>query len=447
MRKRTVIILICAVSAAIVAAGLGVLIWWLVTRDNSYTVIRLSGEGIGDSSYTAALTRIHDHGDMFWWFYPTVAASGTSRPLILWLDGVTGVPPSLSANLGMFGPYDINFNKRENSWVEQYNLLFIDAPLGTGFSTPLSKDEIPKTIEENAEHLATTLKSFYSVHGSYRNAPLYIFGQGYGAQLALALAIELQNHRRLNPRGVVIANGIISPALVMSKLGFYLEELGYIADNGRPAIETLAKDVSDLVTAGNYRNAFDEFTSLGEFVNEKAGAIAVNLAYIVEKKTQETPNSRDYFGQYEYLRQVSKADVDIMNSVVASALGIPPNVTFDANRDDVIDIFKSTFMIPATEKIEYILQNTDVAVSIYNGNLDAVSNTPGQLEWINNLKWSGQDDFKKTLRGTLIVNSLVEGYFRETPRLKFYWMNAAGQSVPLDSPSAINVVLGRITAN
>lgn len=78
----------------------------------------------------------------------------------------------------------------------------------------------------------------------------------------------------------------------MSKLGFYLEELGYIADNGRPAIETLAKDVSDLVTAGNYRNAFDEFTSLGEFVNEKAGAIAVNLAYIVEKKTQETPDSR-----------------------------------------------------------------------------------------------------------------------------------------------------------
>ncbi|CAD0199722.1 unnamed protein product [Chrysodeixis includens] len=323
----------------------------------------LQGEGIGDLTYTAALTRIHDHGDMFWWFYPTVAAAGTTRPLILWLDGVTGVPPSLSANLGMFGPYDMNFNTRENSWVDQYNLLFIDAPLGTGFSTPLSKEEIPKTIEENAAHLATTLNSFYSVHKSYRNAPLYIFGQGYGAQLALALAIEAQNHRRLNPRGVVIANGIISPAVTMSKLGFYLEELGYIADNGRPAIETLAKDINDLVSVENYSNAFDVFASLGEFVNEKAGAIAVNLAYIVEKKTQETSDSR------------------------------------------------------------------------------------GQLEWVNNLKWSGQDEFKNSPRRTLIVNSLVEGYFRETPRLKFYWMNAAGQSVPLDSPSAINVVLGRITAN
>lgn len=59
----------------------------------------------------------------------------------------------------------------------------------------------------------------------------------------------------------------------------------------------------------------------------------------------------DYFGQREYLRNVLKnTDVDIMNSVVAPALGVPTDVTYDASRDDVIDAFRNSFMIPATDK-------------------------------------------------------------------------------------------------
>lgn len=79
----------------------------------------LKGEGIGDLNYTAAFTEIPLVGEVFWWFYPTIAIGNPyNRPIILWLDGVTGVPPSLLANLGMFGPYDVNFDRRQNSWVK-----------------------------------------------------------------------------------------------------------------------------------------------------------------------------------------------------------------------------------------------------------------------------------------------------------------------------------------
>lgn len=54
----------------------------------------------------------------------------------------------------------------------------------------------------------------------------------------------------------------------------------------------------------------------------------------------------------------------------------------------------------------------------------------GQLEWVNNLRWPGQDAFINSERQTLAVNSLLQGYFRETERLTFYWVNVAGQSVP-----------------
>lgn len=72
--------------------------------------------GLGDIEQHAAFTRIPKAGDMFWWFYPTLSAEDT-RPIILWLEGVTDLSPSLAANIGTFGPYDFNLTKRNGSWV------------------------------------------------------------------------------------------------------------------------------------------------------------------------------------------------------------------------------------------------------------------------------------------------------------------------------------------
>lgn len=44
----------------------------------------------------------------------------------------------------------------------------------------------------SAEHLFLTLSSFYDEHPGLLDSPLYVFGQGHGAQLALALILRLQ---------------------------------------------------------------------------------------------------------------------------------------------------------------------------------------------------------------------------------------------------------------
>lgn len=84
--------------------------WWYI---NSQLFTELQGS-LGDVTQQAGYTRIEAAGDMFWWFYPT---SQANRPVLVWLSGVTDLPPSLAANIGMFGPYDHNMNRREDSWV------------------------------------------------------------------------------------------------------------------------------------------------------------------------------------------------------------------------------------------------------------------------------------------------------------------------------------------
>ncbi|CAH2263460.1 retinoid-inducible serine carboxypeptidase-like [Pararge aegeria] len=434
----------------LVGAGLGVLIWWLIPNENVYETILLEG-GIGDVKSTAAFTRIHGHGDMFWWFYPTLADSPTRRPVILWLHGITETPSSFLANFGMFGPYDKNLNRRSDSWVNEYNLLFVDAPLGTGFSTSnipqnSSTAEFPG-VDQNAEYLFRTLQSFYDVHEEYRFAPLYICSQGDGSQLALALTLKIVSEEVIwtSVRGIILGSPVISPALALTKLGFYLNQLGYVDSKGKATIESFSEQTNSLVQSEAFQEAFDQFTSLGNFVNEKTGAVAVNLAHIVEKLTRDSSN-RDYFGEKAYLGSVFHSHINyFMDTVVAPALGISETVKYDSQREAVVRAFGSSYMKPIVDKVEHILKNTNLEVNIYNGNLDAVSNTPGQLEWVNQLSWSGQAEFLNTSRTTIAVNRLIEGYSRESRRLRFYWINVAGQLVPLDNPVGIRRVLSRIT--
>lgn len=69
------------------------------------------------------------------------------------------------------------------------------------------------------------------------------------------------------------------------------------------------------------------------------------------------------------------------------------------------------------------------ALILYIINAICISFIPGQLDWVENIQWSGQNEFRNSNRNTLVVERLIEGYFRSTPRLKFFWVNAAGQSV------------------
>ncbi|XP_052739575.1 retinoid-inducible serine carboxypeptidase-like [Bicyclus anynana] len=451
MKKIIIISLVILGLAA--GAGLGVLIWWLVRSDSPYETILLEGN-LGAVRSTAAFTRIHGHGDMFWWFYPSVASSPMSRPVLLWLHGVTGIASSYLANFGMFGPYDANFDRRHDSWVNDYNLLFVDAPLGTGFSSSnwqnTSNTDFPG-LDENADHLLRTLQSFYDIHGEYKNAPLYVCSQGDGSQLALALTIKLNEDNSFKDRfkGIILGNPVISPALALTKLGFYLEELGYVDAAGREAIENFSNVTSLLVESEQFQEAFLKFTFLGKYINENTGAVAVNLAHIVEKLYRSSLDS-DYFGVKSYLDSLYPTDTHInnfMDTVGRAILHVPDTVRYDGQRELATNAFMETYMKPIVDKVEHILSNSDVTVNIYNGNLDAVSNTPGQLEWVNRLSWPGQAQFLSSPRETLVFNRLIEGYFRESNRLRFYWLNVAGQLAPIDNPIGIRRILNRITNN
>jgi len=84
-----------------------------------------------------------DH-KMFYWFFRNTKASVPPRPVVLWLNGGPG-SSSMSSLFESIGPLKINKTgttqddweilPRANSWADEYNLVFVDQPVDTGFST------------------------------------------------------------------------------------------------------------------------------------------------------------------------------------------------------------------------------------------------------------------------------------------------------------------------
>ncbi|KAF9908947.1 hypothetical protein EC991_009247 [Linnemannia zychae] len=74
---------------------------------------------------------------MFYWFFPAVKPKVPNPPLLFWFQG----GPGSSSMIGQFfgnGPIYLTENntiaRRETHWADEYSLVFIDQPVGTGYS-------------------------------------------------------------------------------------------------------------------------------------------------------------------------------------------------------------------------------------------------------------------------------------------------------------------------
>lgn len=130
---------------------------------------------------------------MFWWLYETTAEKViTNRPLVIWLQGGPGASSTGLGNFGELGPLDVHLRRRNYSWVQDVNVLFIDNPVGAGFSYVEDDSSYPKTNKEIAHDLIKCLEGFYEKRPEFLLVPLYITGESYGGKMLVEFALELE---------------------------------------------------------------------------------------------------------------------------------------------------------------------------------------------------------------------------------------------------------------
>lgn len=134
---------------------------------------------------------------MFWWLYFTTAdvENYTDRPLVIWLQGGPGASSTGYGNFEELGPVDINMNIRNHTWVKNMNVLFIDNPVGTGFSYVDDITLLTKTNKEIATDLIQFMRGFYIMFPEFETVPLYITCESYGGKMSAEFALNLDDVR------------------------------------------------------------------------------------------------------------------------------------------------------------------------------------------------------------------------------------------------------------
>lgn len=129
---------------------------------------------------------------MFWWLYLTTANSEpTTRPLAIWLQGGPGASSTGFGNFEEIGPQTLDLMARNYTWVKDMNVLFIDSPVGTGFSYVDSPQYFTKDNAQIADDLVELMRGFYKVHPEFEMVALHIFAESYGGKTAVEFAYNL----------------------------------------------------------------------------------------------------------------------------------------------------------------------------------------------------------------------------------------------------------------
>jgi len=199
-------------------------------------------------------------GKSLFYYFVEAPAEPAQKPLVLWLNGGPGCS---SFGLGAFeeiGPFRVDTDGKTlcpnpYSWTTAANLLFLESPVGVGFSYAVN-EEVYKTMGDNmtaTDSLAFLLR-WLDRFPEYKGRDFFIMGESYAGHYIPELAVAIDIHNKnpaatpINLKGIAIGNGILEFAEEQAELYEYLWRRAFISDAAHDTIAKHCKGPDDLST-------------------------------------------------------------------------------------------------------------------------------------------------------------------------------------------------------
>ncbi|KAH0535181.1 hypothetical protein KQX54_014637 [Cotesia glomerata] len=412
------------------------------------------GFGPGDQQWGYVTVRPSAH--MFWWLYyvnppekPT-NFDPLSKPLMIWIHGGPGGSGAGYGNFMQFGPLDIFGHRRSYTWVNDYNVLFIDNPVGSGFSYVSDESAYAKNNTQIANDLFRCVNKFFEVIPTFKSVPTYIVGESYGSKMGVELAsiwykTQTSNRIQSNLKGVVLGVPWISPINSILSWGSFLLNTGIVDTAGYNEIEAETEIIRQAIEAGKWTEATDAKDVAFKIVDQVSAHISTSNIISERHSYGGIKNYTTIFPKPPKPADNTTKLVSFMNNEVRQALGLISSWVL--NPRIVVDNIRCDILKPVVYIVEELLNESDLKVSVYAGQFDLVVALPGTVKWAENLNWKHIAAWKKSPRLAFAVDNTIEGYVKSYNKLKMFWVLRSGHLVVEDNPHAMNAILQDMTSN
>uniref|UniRef100_A0A224Z0U8 Serine carboxypeptidase n=1 Tax=Rhipicephalus zambeziensis TaxID=60191 RepID=A0A224Z0U8_9ACAR len=357
-------------------------------------------QGAGIHAYSGYIT-VNKTTDSNIFFLLTEVKGNISAPLLLWTQG----GPGLSALFGLFlenGPlnFDLypnrtpNIYPRTNTLQNNMSVLYVDLPVGAGFSFTNDTDNgYPTKLEDIVGHVQEFLKQFLEVFSEYKTRDFYLAGESYGARYAVAVAYYWDifglNSLNLNLKGIIGGNGFLGPIFDVADSSEFLYYMSMVDSEGR----------------ATFKNKFQEMKGLAASKNETLQMYALKMLFDTIFTNQQTPTlfqnltlfSDHASPMYTHRPLRMLYCFGFLNdSKTKVLLHAGVNNTFQINNKDLLEKFATDWMREISPFNEHVLNTSNVL--LYTGQLDALFPSVNQRSYYKTLNWTHAKDYRVAKR-------------------------------------------------
>ncbi|CAE7260186.1 SCPL48 [Symbiodinium natans] len=364
-----------------------------------------------------------------------------SDPLVLWLTGGPGCSSQL-ALLAENGPCNMAKNgtgteKNPYSWTSNANVLWVDQPAATGFSTglPLVHDE-----DGVAKNMYNFMQEFYKALPQYKHLDFFIFGESYAGHYVPAVShyIWQQNQKgdafKVPLKGLGVGNGLTDPQEQYKWYG----DMAY--DGGKSEGGTLQKGV--IGKLGSLAMKAASIPCVKQIASCNAGDDnACTTAYALCNYGELIPYQLTGHNPYDMRIKCEKPPLcydfsaveDFLNDKDTQAqLGVSKKWG-SCNR--IVNLaFQHDWMKNFHTKLPDLL-GAGLQVLIYAGDVDYICNWLGNKKWALGLEWPHKAEFNAAGDKSYEVEGKAAGRLRSANGFHFMQVFQAGHMVPMDQPA------------
>lgn len=372
------------------------------------------------------------NSNLFFWFFPA-QVDPVNAPVLMWLQG----GPGGSSLFGLFvehGPFYVNQDSKllpkNITWNEKYSMLYVDNPVGTGFSFTGADDGYATNEEDVGRDLYSLLVQFFQIFKEFQPNNFYVTGESYAGKYvpAISYKIHMENQKSpkvsINFKGMAIGDGLCDPVTMMDKYASFMYNLGMLDELQRDYFQSMTDKAVQYIQHEQYLDAFTIFDMLlnGDIIKEPSYFRNVSgLSDYYNFLRTEEPKEYDYYGNY------------LADPAVRRAIHVG-NLTY--NDGSIVEKhLLNDVMASVKPWIAVIMDN--YKVMIYNGQLDIIIAVPLTEAWLQTVKWSGLERYKKADRLVWKVKDTdteVAGYVRQVDNFYQVIVRGAGHILPHDQP-------------
>ncbi|KAL1497429.1 hypothetical protein ABEB36_008404 [Hypothenemus hampei] len=369
--------------------------------------------------------------NLFFWFFPS-ANDYKNDPVLLWLQG----GPGASSLYGLFeenGPFAVKTSSvsfRQYSWHKTHSLLYIDQPVGTGFS--FTKRNYVSNQTQVGEHLYIALLQFFTMFSEIRENKFFISGESYGGKYVPAIAYTIHNKNpkaiiKINLQGLLIGNGYSDP-INQINYGDYLYQLGLIDFSALEHLHKLESLTKEAIIFRQFASARRRIDEIFNFCGTTIGQVSV---YNFLQTTNFIPDE-DLWVKF------------IVKDQVRNAIHVG-NQPFHVSSKTVYSNLKLDMVKSVAEWISELLSY--YRVLIYNGQLDIIVAYVLTENYLKNLKFDSSKEYLNAARNIWIFNGTISGYVKTAGNLTEVIIRNAGHMAPIDQPSVVYELISKFIQN